>query len=481
MTGPLLTIDYPGGRFGLGPGEAFTFGRVDAVPGTGIVPVPSGVPHLGLAANPRLHHHAGRVDVDATGWVLANVGRWLQLRVVELGGPNRIDLDPGRVVRVPYPQCNVEVATGDETVGFTATCPVLPLPAASPAAGSAPLSGATVGGLGLDRDAGYFRAAVALCAPRLRDPQSDEVAPVGEIVRLLNLSGAEPERVTAKAVERRLAHLRGKLNIGAADPYGGSAAGLEVRDAARQLADLLLRTGTVTAADLALLDPSAVPPPPAGPVTAGAPSAAGTPGAAGPSSPAGPAVRDPATPLPPVGPPSTPSWPGDPPQPPPPPPRVGPPPPAPGPPPGPPAGATMSPPPAAPVPSPAPPAEGSAPPSPSLATDVLLAFDSVSLDAGAAARIDELAGEVAAEAAGGTVTIVGHTDDAYNQTLSEQRAEAVRAALEPAVGRGDLAYEVSGAGETDPVAPNAVNGAPNPDGQARNRRVTIAYEAESAG
>jgi outer membrane protein OmpA-like peptidoglycan-associated protein len=121
----------------------------------------------------------------------------------------------------------------------------------------------------------------------------------------------------------------------------------------------------------------------------------------------------------------------------------------------------------------------------SLATDVLFAFDSVSLDAGAAARIDELAGEVAADAAGGTVTIVGHTDDAgedaYNQTLSEQRAEAVRAALEPAVGRGDLAYEVSGAGETDPVAPNAVNGAPNPDGQARNRRVTIAYEAESAG
>jgi outer membrane protein OmpA-like peptidoglycan-associated protein len=121
----------------------------------------------------------------------------------------------------------------------------------------------------------------------------------------------------------------------------------------------------------------------------------------------------------------------------------------------------------------------------SLATDVLFAFDSASLDAGAAARIDELAGEVAADAAGGTVTIVGHTDDAgedaYNQTLSEQRAEAVRAALEPAIGRGDLAYDVSGSGETDPVAPNAVHGAPNPDGQARNRRVTITYEAEPAG
>ena len=56
------------------------------------------------------------------------------------------------------------------------------------------------------------------------------------------------------AVERRLAHVRRKLGIGAADAYGGSAAGLEVRDAARVLADLVLRTGAVTADDLAWLE-----------------------------------------------------------------------------------------------------------------------------------------------------------------------------------------------------------------------------------
>jgi hypothetical protein len=76
--------------------------------------------------------------------------------------------------------------------------------------------------------------------------------------------------VTAKAVERRLANVRRKLGIGAADAYGGSAAGLEVRDAARVLADLVLRTGTVTPADLALIEPGAGGPPdgrdgPAGP------------------------------------------------------------------------------------------------------------------------------------------------------------------------------------------------------------------------
>lgn len=243
---PVLTIELPADRRELRPGDALAFGRR---PGADAPPADE--PHLALSDNPRLHQRAGLIEVDAAGWVLTNTGRWLHLRVVEVGGPNRLDLQPGRVARVPYPRCRVEVTTGDETVGFDAACPFLDR---TPVAGEPVQSGSTVQGLGLDRDAGYFRAVVALCSPRLRDPQSDEVASVGEIVRLLNRSPAEPERVTAKAVERRLAHVRRKLGIGVVDPYGGSAAGLEVRDAARVLADLVLRTGAVTAADLALLD-----------------------------------------------------------------------------------------------------------------------------------------------------------------------------------------------------------------------------------
>jgi hypothetical protein len=239
---PILTIDHLRGRHTLRPGDALAFGRDE----------PADEPHLGLSDNPRLHHRAGLVEVDGAGWVLTNTGRWLHLRVVELGGPNRLDLQPGRAARIPYARCRVEVTTGDESVGFDASCPYLDQVTGAP--GGPPLAGSTVGGLGLDREAGYFRALVALCAPRLRDPQSDEVATVGEIVRMLNRSPGEPERVTAKAVERRLAHVRRKLAIGAVDAYGGSAAGLEVRDAARMLADLVVRTGAVTVADLALID-----------------------------------------------------------------------------------------------------------------------------------------------------------------------------------------------------------------------------------
>lgn len=114
-----------------------------------------------------------------------------------------------------------------------------------------------------------------------------------------------------------------------------------------------------------------------------------------------------------------------------------------------------------------------------LAADVLFPFDSAELTPGASARLDELAAEIDGHATAGSVTVTGHTDDVgdetYNQRLSEQRAEAVRARLEPAVGRGDLTFEATGRGESEPVARNAIDGVPNPDGQARNRRVTVVY------
>ncbi|HLT68417.1 MAG TPA: OmpA family protein [Microbacterium sp.] len=71
--------------------------------------------------------------------------------------------------------------------------------------------------------------------------------------------------------------------------------------------------------------------------------------------------------------------------------------------------------------------------------------------------------------------ISGHTDaiggDAYNQTLSEERADAVVAALEAAGVTSNLTAE--GFGETRPVAPNEIDGEDNPAGRQLNRRVEI--------
>ena len=75
------------------------------------------------------------------------------------------------------------------------------------------------------------------------------------------------------------------------------------------------------------------------------------------------------------------------------------------------------------------------------------------------------------------VTIEGHTDsrgtDAYNQKLSERRANAVKRYL---VGKGvaDDRLDTVGKGEGQPVAPNTQpDGKDNPEGRAMNRRAEL--------
>ncbi|WP_299398994.1 OmpA family protein [uncultured Gelidibacter sp.] len=69
-----------------------------------------------------------------------------------------------------------------------------------------------------------------------------------------------------------------------------------------------------------------------------------------------------------------------------------------------------------------------------------------------------------------SLKIVGHTDnqgdDAYNQTLSEQRASAVRDILINEFGIAEARLQFTGKGESDPVADNATE-----NGKANNRRV----------
>ena len=110
-----------------------------------------------------------------------------------------------------------------------------------------------------------------------------------------------------------------------------------------------------------------------------------------------------------------------------------------------------------------------------LPADVLFAFDSAVLSPAAQTALNALVKQVNGTA--GTVTVQGNTDaigtDAYNQTLSEQRAAAVADALKPRLG-GNFTYSSVGFGKTRPVAPNTnPDGSDNPDGRAQNRRVDV--------
>jgi len=112
-----------------------------------------------------------------------------------------------------------------------------------------------------------------------------------------------------------------------------------------------------------------------------------------------------------------------------------------------------------------------------LPADVMFDFDKADLRPEAPAVLERVASVLRSDQTS-SATIEGHTDgkgnDQYNQALSERRAQSVRLWL--------IAHGVSrsmtarGFGKTRPIAPNTLpNGADNPDGRQKNRRVEITF------
>ena len=107
-----------------------------------------------------------------------------------------------------------------------------------------------------------------------------------------------------------------------------------------------------------------------------------------------------------------------------------------------------------------------------LASDVTFASDSAELTSAADAQLQTVAGQLAQYPDGGTLSIVGHTDDvqddAYNQTLSEKRANAVKTRLEQLTSLDKWQTSVSGKGESEPKVNDTSD-----EARAVNRRVEI--------
>lgn len=108
--------------------------------------------------------------------------------------------------------------------------------------------------------------------------------------------------------------------------------------------------------------------------------------------------------------------------------------------------------------------------------DALFAFDKYTLSADAEKTLGVL-GPMLKKSAGQPIHIDGYTDsigsDAYNMTLSDERAKTVRDWL-ASHGYIPTSTPYSGHGKADPVAPNTKpDGTDNPAGRAKNRRVEI--------
>jgi outer membrane protein OmpA-like peptidoglycan-associated protein len=113
-----------------------------------------------------------------------------------------------------------------------------------------------------------------------------------------------------------------------------------------------------------------------------------------------------------------------------------------------------------------------------ISSDVLFDFNRATLTEVARRRIGAIASRL--RAATGTVRVSGHSDSvgtpAYNLTLSQHRAEAVRDELRRQLNGASLQVTAIGYGEARPVAPNTTGGRDDPGGRARNRRVEITFK-----
>lgn len=108
-----------------------------------------------------------------------------------------------------------------------------------------------------------------------------------------------------------------------------------------------------------------------------------------------------------------------------------------------------------------------------LSASALFAFDSAELTEKGLAALQELGDQIRAKGASVVdIDIVGHTDstgpEEYNQKLSERRAAAMKDFLVSERGIDAGIIDVSGMGESSPIADNGTA-----EGRAQNRRVEV--------
>lgn len=113
----------------------------------------------------------------------------------------------------------------------------------------------------------------------------------------------------------------------------------------------------------------------------------------------------------------------------------------------------------------------------SLSNDLLFETDSAQLTPEAIADLEKL-GDILAKYPDDKLKVSGHTDsrgtNAYNEQLSERRAESVRRVL-ASRGVRDAQMRVLGFGETQPLAENTTV-----QGRQKNRRVELLIEPAAA-
>jgi hypothetical protein len=220
----------------VGEGETLRFGR-----GSTAVPV-----DIVVTDDRYFHACAGSITASTDGWILANLGSHLVLRLLERPSGGSIDVQPGRSVLCPWPSAGIEITWRTDS-----GTKHLSLDVASDATHSVPQEFGTDGGtvrfVAVDRRRTYYRVLVELCRRRLEDPTNRSIPEAKEIARKLGMTG--------RAVEKHIEYLRTKYGLGPDRAYGESSSGMETRGTQDQMIEMAILMGDVGLSDLVTATP----------------------------------------------------------------------------------------------------------------------------------------------------------------------------------------------------------------------------------
>lgn len=232
MGGETFSVEWLDEAWELVPGQALTFGRSQAEVDIGLD-----------EDNQWLHRRLGRIEHRPGGWFLVNTGRHLPIGVTTDDGV-RIDLPSGRAIRLPEPDAMIVIQVRGARYELSCHHRQWSDPSPDPEVGE-PVEHVdpTTVNYHLPLSDDQLLMLVALCEPRLRTGVGATPAADADIARRFGW--------TTKAVEKKLAYLRGRLTDQGARGLTG-AKDLRVRS---RMVELLLAHGLVRSDDLELLAP----------------------------------------------------------------------------------------------------------------------------------------------------------------------------------------------------------------------------------
>lgn len=228
-----ITVEFAGEEHPLAPGDELTFGR-------------GATNDIDVDANPQLHRTFGQILHRDGAWWLRNNGRRLEINVADHRSRSTATLAAGAEISLSFASASITFSAGPTSYELTVAQPDLSDTPAEKLLDDHTETAMTIDQSRLPLVGDQLLLAVALSEPALRSPHAALEIPA-------NKSIAHRFGWSTTTFNRKLDRLCKKFARAGVSGLVGSPGQLAT-DRRRKLVEHLIRSGTITLADLDVLD-----------------------------------------------------------------------------------------------------------------------------------------------------------------------------------------------------------------------------------